>query len=136
MRTLWLMASLALDPSALAQALPDALVGHWHVASFTQPPDEPPDSTLLPVHELVAEPVALRVGADGTALVSLLVARPDGYERVDTPATLAVDAGTLRVALTDGEPDTTPLTVPMAWALDGETLVLRMAGATYRFARD
>ena len=104
--TLGLLVGLAC-PAALAQSID--LVGTWEVERLTDTTAEPaPDGTLsalLPDNPYTFAPIKLRFDASGEAVVTLLVARGDGYEVLGVPSTYRIDAGRLAISLGDLDTD-------------------------------
>ena len=107
-----------LGPIALAQTAD--LTGTWDVQRLTDPNAEPAKdgvAALLPDNPYTLAPVRVRLGAAGDATVTLLTARPDGYELVDVPSAYRAAAGRLGLSLGD---------VNTSWGLErqGDRLVL------------
>ena len=121
MRRLLLFVLLALPfTSPDAQTSPD-LAGTWDVERLHDPAAAPAAegslSALLPDNPYAMAPTRLRLGADGDATVTLLVARQGGYEMVDVAGRLDAEAGRATVTLGD-------LALPFAMAHRGDRLTL------------
>ncbi|WP_412063355.1 hypothetical protein [Rubrivirga sp. IMCC45206] len=107
-------------PATLAQSAD--LVGTWEVERLIDTAAEPaPESGLsamLPDNPYTLAPVRIRFDASGEAVVSLVIARHDGYEVRDVPSAYSVEGGLLAISLGGFESD---------WEVDrqGDALVLR-----------
>ena len=106
-------------PAVLAQ--PSGLVGTWDIERLTDPNAEPaPDgslSALIPDNPYTLAPNRLRLAASGSAAVTMVVARQDGYEVIDVPSTYRAEGDRLVLVLDE---------VDMEWRMEqqGDALVL------------